>query len=54
MLSWFNGQKSQINKYSKLYTDEGMDVLVGRIPLIEFFYSLKSIDVNKKLTFYEL
>jgi hypothetical protein len=46
MISWFYGQKSQINKYSKLYTDQGMDVLVGRISLIQFLFNIKSVEVS--------
>lgn len=46
MLSWFYGQPKQINKYSKLYTDKGMDVLVGRLTLFQLMFSVKSIEVN--------
>jgi hypothetical protein len=48
MISWFYGQKSQINKYSKLYTDQGMDVLVGRISLVQFLFNIKSVEVSRE------
>ena len=48
MISWFYGQKSQINKYSQLYTDQGMDVLVGRISLVQFLFSIKSVEVSER------
>jgi hypothetical protein len=46
MISWFNGKPNQINKYAKIYTDQGMDVLVGRISLIQIAFSIQSIEVN--------
>lgn len=48
MISWFNGQKSQINKYSQMYTDEGLDVLVGRISLLQFLFQIKSVEVTQE------
>jgi Eukaryotic protein of unknown function (DUF829) len=45
MISWFYGKPSQINKYSQLYTDQGMDVLVGRISLGQFLLSIGSVEV---------
>lgn len=44
MISWIYGQKSQINKYSKLYTDQGFDVLVGRMSLAQFVFNVKGIE----------
>ncbi|CRK87336.1 CLUMA_CG001138, isoform A [Clunio marinus] len=44
MISWFYGQKHQINKYSQIYTDQGMDVLVGRISLVQFLFNIKSVE----------
>lgn len=46
ILSWFYGEPSQINKYSQLYTENGMDVLVGRITLIQFMLKIKSTEVT--------
>lgn len=46
MLSWFFGQRKQINIYSKLYTDQGIDVLVGRISLVQVLFSIKKCKVN--------
>ncbi|CRK96213.1 CLUMA_CG009641, isoform A [Clunio marinus] len=43
-LSWFYGQRRHINKYSKLYTDQGMDVLVVRINLIQSLFDLKGVE----------
>lgn len=44
MISWFYGQKSTLNKYSKLYTDQGLDVLVGRLSLVQFIFSVKGTE----------
>lgn len=51
MISWFYGKPAQINKYCKLYTDHGIDVLVGQITLTQFLLSIKSAEV-KLLIFY--
>lgn len=48
MISWFYGTPSQINKYSKLYTDQGMDVLVGQISLSQFIFSIKDVELFGK------
>jgi len=44
IISWFFGTPSQINKYSKLYTDQGMDVLVGQISFTHFLLSVKEVE----------
>lgn len=38
----------QINKYSKLYTDQGFDVLVGQISLKQFIFSIKGVEAFAK------
>lgn len=42
IISWLFASKTQINKYSKLYTDQGMDVLVGRISFAQSLFNIKS------------
>jgi Eukaryotic protein of unknown function (DUF829) len=37
MIGWLGCKKSQINKYSNLYTEQGMDVLVTQCTLLDFF-----------------
>jgi hypothetical protein len=48
MISWFYGKKRQINKYNKLYTDQGMDVLIYRCTLKQFIFSVKHVEVRKR------
>lgn len=49
LLSWLQGSKKNISKYSKLYTDQGLDVLVGQPSAVSFMFSLKSSEVCKNL-----
>lgn len=48
MISWFYGKPSQINKYATLYTDNGMDVLVTRISLMQFLFAIKGVEVSDR------
>lgn len=44
MISWLNGRKGNLNKYAQLYTDQGYDVLVGRITIIQAMFRIKSTE----------
>jgi Eukaryotic protein of unknown function (DUF829) len=50
MISWLNGNKKHVTKYSKLYTDQGLDVLVGQPSKIDFMFNWKSTKVREKIS----
>lgn len=46
MIGWFLAKPSQLNKYCKLYTDQGMDVLVGSPTFLQSLFTFKDIEVS--------
>lgn len=49
MLGWLYATTKDVNKYSKLYTDQGMDVLVGRISLTDFLSKKRAAGFSQKI-----
>jgi hypothetical protein len=45
MFGWFNATPKALNKYCEIYTDRGLDVLVGNISPSQLIFSVKEFEV---------